>query len=204
MKEILKDEMIDKDLFGKPSIDELKEGDIVRLKGSLFGLVTSSGEYTDDIDYGEMYKAIKRFKYITHEQYHDLWLEKKRNNAESEALKQLKEKYLYDLLLYLNKNKQLLPEERYGEYDNIIREKSTEVLGKIELSNHNYGTFYEVSDRIVQYSVAGYNRLFFIVNVSKTILLKILEGTKKINEAESSKDVFDFSEYFLLESVTLE
>ncbi|MGJ0846585.1 hypothetical protein ACR77J_07845 [Tissierella praeacuta] len=181
---ILKKEMLKSNI----DITDLKVGDTVVLKKNRYAQIISEGEYVNDIDYGEMYKNIKRFKYIDVDTHHILLLEKRRNEHEKEILKHKKEMYRLDLLIYLKKNSETLA----SEYDSDLYEefRQSKNICKIE----DVGTFYETSSGIKRMITAGYSTLFDRVNIPKQILLKIKEDYDKVNLATVSIDVLDFSQ----------
>lgn len=189
---VLDQNMIEEEFtaFGKVEIKigDLKEGDIVRLKDDKYGQIISSGEDCDDIDYGEMYKNIKRFKYINKDTYHLLYLEKERDKHEREIVKHKKEKYRLDLLIYLNKNSEVLS----SDYDsNLYNEfRSSRQISRID----DVGTFYITSEGIKRMVTAGYNTLFYKVNIPEAMISSIKEDFDKINFATISTDVLDFTE----------
>lgn len=96
---ILKESM----LRDNVNIKELKMGDIVRLKEDKFAIIISDGEIAEDVDYGTMYKNIKRFELIDSETYYILWLEKERDRHEKEIFKHKKDKFILDARIYLTK-----------------------------------------------------------------------------------------------------
>ncbi|MCK9471254.1 MAG: hypothetical protein M0Q88_05835 [Bacilli bacterium] len=168
-------------------IEDLKEGDIVKLKDGKYGQIISSGEYANDIDYGEMYKNIKRFKYIDSDTYYLLMLENNRDRHEEKILKHKKEKYRFDLLIYITKNRELIT----NKYDNdlFFEWRSSEIICNIE----NIGSFYNTDTGIKLMSTPGYHYLFYKVNLTEQELLKFARDSEIVNKAAVSVDVLDFT-----------
>lgn len=189
---ILKQDMVEEKWTaeGKITIDirELKKGDVVKLKGGKFAQIISSGELAHDIDYGLMYKNIKRYKLIDENTYYILNLEKERDNYEKKILNLKKEKLKLDILIFLAKNSEVLAQEYDSElYDEFKKSKN--------LCHNEIGSFYLTDEGEIKIMVCvGYNTAFYKVNLSEKIILKIDEALKKAVCAETSRDVPDFED----------
>lgn len=192
MDNILEQSMIDTDWYNgigkRIDVGELKIGDVVKLKDSKYAKIISGGEYCDDIDYGMMYKNIKRFEYIDQDTYHLLWLEKERDKHEKIIFKHKKEKYRLDLLIYLNKNRITLSDE----YDSKLYEefRASRTICHME----DIGVFYETDEGIKQMVTAGYVTLFYKTSLTEETILRIKQHYDITNKATKSIDVLDFSE----------